>query len=200
MKTIKFVSLGMLMVVLLSLGSCGLISQAREMDRFVHCNFTINSVALERVAGVDISHVKGLSDLNFNQMIALSTGLLNGKLPTDILLNIEVNNPSSGKAAVSGLDWKLLQKKQVIATGQVNKPMEVKRHASKPFDIQAKVNLVKVFQLNSMSQIIRVMSGNLDAKTLQKLGLTIQLKPYYKLDGKVKKYPGYLTITPNFGN
>ena len=200
MKTMKFVGLGTLVVVLLSLGSCGLINQAREMDRFAHCNFTINSVALEKVLGVDMSHVKSLSDLNFNQMIALSTGLLDGKLPTDIMLNIEVSNPSSSKAAVSGMDWKLLQKQQVIATGQVDKSMKIAGHAHKPFDIQAKVNLVKVFQLNSMSQIISVMSGNLDSKTLQKLGLTIQLKPYYKLDGKVKKYPGYLTITPNFGN
>lgn len=198
MKTMKYIVLGSLVVVLLSLASCGLISQAREMDRFAHCNFTVNSATMERVAGVDMSHVKSVSDLNFNEMIALSSGLLSGKLPADILLNVEVTNPSADKAAVSGMDWKLLQKQQVIATGQLSKPVAVSGHAHVSFNLPAKVNLAKILQLNSVNQILSIMSG--DSKALQKLGLTIQLKPYYKLNGKIKKYPGYLTITPDFGN
>lgn len=197
MKTIKYGGLGGLIIVLF-LASCGLISQARKMDRFAHCNFTVNTVTLERVAGVDMSHVKSVSDLNFNEMIALSSGLLSGNLPADILVSVKVINPSADKAAVSGMDWKLLQKQQVIATGQLTKPIAVSGHGRTSFDLPADVNLAKILQLNSVNQILSVMSG--DSKTLKKLGLTIQLKPYYKLDGKIKKYPGYLTITPDFGN
>lgn len=199
MKTIKWFSLGSLVVILLSMASCGLISQAREMDRFANCNFGVNSVVLERVGGVDMTHVKSISDLNFSQTIALSSGLLSGNLSADILLNVEAINPSSGKAAVSGLEWKLLQKQQVVATGELKKSVEVAGHKRTSFELPAKVNLVKVFQLNSINQILNIMSGNIDSKELKKLGITIQLKPYYKLDGKVKKYPGYLTITPDFG-
>lgn len=198
MKTIKFTGFAGLLLIILSLASCGLVNQARELDRFAHCKFTLNSVALENISGIDMSHVKTVSDLNFTQMIVLSRGLLEGKLLAKVLFSVEVSNPSGSMAAVSGMDWKLLQKQQIIASGELKNPVQVAGHGRSSFYLNAKLNLVKIFQLNSLDQILSVMSGNLDSKTLEKLGITIQLKPYYKLDGKIKKYPGYLTITPEF--
>lgn len=198
MKTVKFAGLAGLLSVILLLASCGLVNQARELERFAQCKFTLNSVALESISGVNMSRVKKVSDLNFSQVLVLSQGLLEGRLMAKMLIDVEVSNPSGSMAAVSGMDWKLLQKKQVIATGQLTNPVQVAGQGSTSFYLNAQVNLVKIFQLNSLDQILSVMAGNVDSKTLAKLGITIQLKPYYKLDGKIKKYPGFLTIQPDF--
>lgn len=198
MKTVKYAGLVGFLAIVLSLASCGLVNQARELERFTECKFAVNSVALESISGMDLSHVKKLSDLNFSQIVVLSRGLLEEKLLAKVIFNVEVKNPSGSVAAVSGMDWKLFQKQQVIADGQLNTPVEVAGHGSNSFYLNAKINLVKIFQLNSLDQILSVMSGNVNSKMLEKLGITIQLKPYYKLDGKIKKYPGYLTIKPNF--
>lgn len=196
MKSAKFLGLGGLIILLFSLGACGIVSQVHEMERFAKCNFSVNSMTLEKISGVDVSHVKSVSDLNFKDIIVFSRGMLEGKLPAQATFNVEVSNPSGDKAAVSGMDWKLLQKQQVIASGKLEKPIVVPGHGKTSFDLNAEMNLATILRLNSMDQIVNAISGNLDAKTLQKLGITIQLKPYYKLGDQVRKYPGYFTITP----
>jgi hypothetical protein len=196
MKSARVFGLGGLIVVLFSLGACGIVSQMREMERFAKCNFSVNSMVLQTISGVDVSHVKSVSDLNFKDIIVFSSGMLQGKLPAQASFKVEVSNPSGDKAAVSGMDWKLLQKQQVIASGKLEKPVVVPGHGKTTFDLNAELNLATILRLNSMDQIMSAISGNLDTETLQKLGITIQLKPYYKFDGKVKKYPGYFTITP----
>lgn len=199
MKVLKYFGLSGIVVMLLLMSSCGLYNQARELERFAQSKFSVNSVVVDSISGVDLSKIKQFSDLNFKEIMMLSQGLLSGNLPAKVRLNIEVSNPSARKAAVSGMDWKLFQKQQEIASGQLNKRVDVKGHGSTTFDLKADVNLAAVFKLNSVNQILNIMSGNLDSKTLQELQLTIQLKPYYKLGNKIKKYPDYLTITPNFG-
>lgn len=183
-------------MILFFLGSCGIVNQARELERFSQCKFSVNSMALKRVSGIDVSHVKSASDLNFTDMIVFSRGLLEGKLPAEATFNVSVTNPSGKKAAVSGMDWKVIQKQQVIASGKLTKPVVVPGHGHVSFDLNADLNLATILRLNSADQIMSVISGNVDSKTLQKLEITIQLKPYYLLDGKVKKYPRYVTITP----
>ncbi len=200
MKALKYFGLSGIIVVLLLMSSCGLYNQARELKRFAQSKFTVNSVVVDSISGINLSKIKQFSDLNFKEILMLSQGLLSGNLPAKVRLNVEVSNPSARKAAVSGMDWKLFQKKQEIASGRLNKPVEVMGHGRTSFDLNADVNLAAILKLNSVNQILSLMSGNLDSKTLQKLQLTIQLKPYYKLGNKIKKYPEYLTITPDFGS
>ncbi|MBE0649600.1 MAG: hypothetical protein IH595_02050 [Bacteroidales bacterium] len=196
MKAAKFFSLGGLIMILFFLGSCGIVNQARELERFSQCKFSVSSMALERVSGIDVSHVKSASDLNFKDMIVFSRGFLEGKLPAEAIFNVSVTNSSGKKAAVSGMEWKVVQKQQVIATGKLIKAIVVPGHGHISFDLNADLNLAAILRLNSVDQIMSIISGNVDAKTLQKLEITIQLKPYYQFDGKIKKYPGYFTITP----
>ncbi len=196
MKSVKILGLGGLVVLIFTLGACGLVSQVHEMERFAKCDFSVSGMALEKISGVDVSHVKSVSDLSFSDVIVFSRGMLEGKLPAEARFNVEVSNPSGEKAAVSGMDWKLLQKQQVIASGKLEKPVVVKGHGRTAFELNAELNLATILRLNSMDQIMSVVSGNLDSGTLQKLGITIQLKPYYKLGDQVRKYPGYFTITP----
>ena len=188
----------MLFGVLLS--SCGIVHQSKQIERFTQSKFTVNSMVLESIMGRDVSHVKKASDLNFNDMIEFTAGFYNGNLMAQMLFNIEVNNPSDQEAAISGMDWKLLQKDQVVASGQMNKPVEVAPHGKTSFDLEAEVNLSKILQLNSVDQIFSVLSGKMSPQIIKKLGLVIKLKPYYKLNGKVQKFPGYLTINPDLGN
>jgi len=199
MKLEKYAGQSAIIVFLLLLGSCGLFNQARDFERFTQSKFDVNSLDVESISGIDFTHVKQFSDLNFKDLIVLSNGLLSSHLPAKVRLNIGVTNLSDETASVSGMDWIILQKKQEIASGKLDSAVVVAGHGRTSFDINADVNLATILKLNSVNQILSVMSGNLDSKTLQKMQLSVRLKPYYKLGNKIKKYPDYLTITPNFG-
>lgn len=198
MKPIKYSQFAGLLVLAFLLNSCGVYRQAREFERFVQGQFSINSARVQSIAGVGLSNVRKLSDLNFNDILKLSQGLLAGDLSSKVLLNIEVRNLSDQKASVSGMDWVLLQNHKIIASGQLNRPVQVSAHGKTSFPIQATFNLLTILKLNSINQILDLLAGKPAQEELQKLKLTLRLKPYYKLGNKIKKYPGYLSIRPVF--
>lgn len=198
MNQLKFT--GLLVVLSLFLSSCGLFQQSKQIERFSKCKFEIQSWHLETLMGRNMSQVKNVSDLDFKDLIVFTSGLMNGDLPATIQFKIRVSNPFDQEAAISGLDWELLQKGRKIAYGVLNKKIKVAPKKTSSFDFIAKVNINKFLEINSIDRIFDIMSGKLDQQMMEKMGLTFQIKPYFLVNGELKKFPGYITIQPRLSN
>ncbi|NOY49674.1 MAG: hypothetical protein GXO88_03790 [Chlorobi bacterium] len=192
----NYSKLTLLLVVGLIINSCSILNQAGEYDRFVNSVFTLKSVKALELGGVGLSGINDKSSFNAGDIMTLTGRLFSGSMPAKLMAEIEVRNNTDKIAAISGMEWKLLLKDQIYATGQVDDRVEVKPNSSKTFKLRADVDLLKVLSSESLPQIIKVVTNINDARELKKLGVELRIKPYYKSGANIKKYPGYISLKP----
>ncbi len=185
-----------LLVITFFINSCGILNQAGEYERFMNSIFTLKSVKVLELGGVDMSGINDKSSFNAGDIMTLTGRLFSGNMPAKLMVEIEVRNNKDKIAAISGIEWELLLKDQVYATGQVDDRVEVKPSSSRTFKLRADVDLLKVLSSESLPQIIKVVTNINDARELKKLGVELRIKPYYKSGANKKKYPGYISMKP----
>lgn len=179
------------------LNSCMLVKQAAEYDRFVKSKFTIHSVSLNEVAGINFSKTSSERDINFSEVLKLTAAILKDTLPSTLVLNVEVFNPFDKDAGVQGMEWKALQNNLIVAKGNIEKPLLVPPHLKETFPLNVNVNLSKLITLKNIQQLfVLLLNKSKPAEILNKLNITIGIRPYYKFGPEIKKFPGYIIIYP----
>ncbi|MBN2638492.1 MAG: LEA type 2 family protein [Bacteroidales bacterium] len=191
MKVARKIGLYFIMLGLLTLSGCSVLNQVQSFNRFVNGKFKVEKVTIQNIGGIAPDQ---LNHLNFTAALQIANQLLNHSLKGTLVLKLNVTNPYNEEASVSGLQWEILQKGQVIATGQLNEPVKVEAKGYANFDINAEVNVVEILKLNSLDQIIQLVSRKPDINTIQKLGLSIRVKPWYSMGGTIQRFPGYINI------
>lgn len=176
--------------------SCGLLNQAGEYDRFVNSNFTLSSVEIIEIGGVDISEVDDKAGLNVGDIMTLTGRVFSGEMPSKLKVYIKVDNNTDEVAAISGMDWKLFMKDVEYANGIIDRRVEVKPYSTKIFPVKADVDLMKILKSESLPQILKVVFDINDIEAVKKLDIELKIKPYYKSGTKLKKYPGYISLKP----
>lgn len=194
--TLKKILIIIILLLPVFINSCGILDQAAEVDRFANSKFKILKVEVVNVAGVDVSNIKNQSDLNMGDIMTLTGKMFNGGLPTKIKAYIEVENTSSQKAAFSGMEWRLLMKQTEYTSGSVNNRVEVMPYSKTVFPLNADIDLLKVLQSESLPEILNVVLNMDDAEAINKLGIELKLKPYFKTATGLMKYPGYFNLRP----
>jgi len=178
------------------LPSCGLLNQAGEYERFVNGNFTLLEIEVLEIGGVEINELNDASNLNAGDMITLVGRMFSGELPSKLRARVEVENTAGERAAISGLEWRLLMKGKEYANGVVDKEVIVEPHSKKEFPLKAEIDFRAVMQSESLPQILKVVFNMDDKEEIKKLDIELKIKPYYKSGGKTKEYPGFITIRP----
>jgi hypothetical protein len=176
--------------------SCGLLNQAGEYERFVNGRFSLLEVEVLEIGGVEISELNDASGLNAGDMITLVGRMFSGELPSKLRARVEVENTTGERAAISGLEWRLLMKSKEYANGTVDKEVVVEPHSKKEFLLKADVDFLAVLQSESLPQILNVVFNMDDREEIEKLGIELKIKPYYKSGEGIKAYPGFITIRP----
>lgn len=187
----------LLAVIITALGqSCGLLNQAGEYERFINSNFTLASVNVIEIGGVDLRDIDDKAGLNVGDIMTLTGRMFSGGMPSKLKAYIKVENNTDEIAAIAGMEWKLFMKDVEYANGVIDDRVEVKPHSSKTFPVQADIDLLKVLQSESLPQILKVVFNINDVEEVKKLDIELKIKPYYKSGTKLKKYPGYISLKP----
>ncbi len=185
-------------ILSIGLSSCGLVKQVAEFDRFVKAKFTIHSVKLNDVAGINFPKTSSARDINFSDVIKLTGAILKDTLPSTLVLNVEVFNPFDKEAGVQGMEWKAMQNNLIVAKGNIEKPLLVAPHGKVSFPLYVNVNLSKLITLKNIQQLLGLfLNKSKPAEILDKLNITIGIRPYYKFGPELKKFPDYIIIYPN---
>ena len=192
MKRLTFV----LIILLLFGQSCGLLNQAGEYERFVNGNFSLLELEVQEIGGINLSEVSDADGMDAGEMLTLVGRMFNGNMPAKLEAIVEVENTAGEKAAISGLEWRLLMKGNEYANGIVDQEVEVEAYSKKAFPVKAEFDFMSVLQSESLPQILTVVFNMNDAEEVKKLDIELKIKPYYKSGSKIKEYPGFITIRP----
>ena len=176
--------------------SCDVLNQMGEVKRFAECEFSIASVKVDNMGGVDISNYSETSDLNISDMMILGQKLISGSLEAKMQVEISAHNNNAKKAAISGVEWQLFMKDVQYSNGRIDEYVEVLPGQSTDFNVDVSFNILKVLKSEKIGTILNmVMDGN-NSNNLRELEIAIKVKPFYNSNGQLHEYPGFITIRP----
>lgn len=176
--------------------SCNFIKQAGEMKRFVECNFTVYTVEVQEINGINVTGIKNASDLGWANILSIVQKALSGNLPAKMKFSIIVQNTSDKPAGIAGLDYKFFLDEELITEGSLKEPIKVDANSVTRFPVLVDIDLVKLLNSNSSDKLLELAFGADPQKTLEELNTRIELKPYYLSGNELKKYPGHVNIKP----
>jgi hypothetical protein len=176
------------------ISSCSLLQQAKEYKRFVQCDFSLGSVQIDEIGGINISAFENPEQLGMLAVMSLTQQLFNGSIPSKFTITIKATNNSAEKAAVAGFDWILEKQEEQLLSGTLDQPVEVSPNGENSFTINTEIDILKLFRSKSLDTLLGFVFSDNKEKELSNLGITIRIRPYYKLGSSVHKYPGFLTI------
>ena len=185
-----------LLLLLILSPSCGILNQAKEAKQFAFCEFSIVEAKLMKLGNVDVSEYTSTKDVGLTDMLMLGQQFLSGKLSASLSADIQVVNNQATKAAISGLRWQLYMKSEEYGGGELVKYIEVLPGETKYFTVVTDFNLLKLLTSEDLQSILDLVLDIENREKLQKLDISIRVKPYFKSGTTVKEYPGFITIRP----
>jgi hypothetical protein len=133
MKNRIFITTLTIIIATLFLGSCKTLNQfADSLNNLQRLEFKLDEVNNFRLAGVNLSNIKSVSDISLMDGIKLTKAFSEKRLPAQFVLNVDAKNPNDGtggskqsSATLTALDWKLyIDDKETIA-GNINKELVI---------------------------------------------------------------------------
>lgn len=179
---------------LIQLSSCEVLEQAQEYGRFMQCEFSLKSIEILELGGINISSISKPEDLDMMKLLALTNQVMNGSLPAKLKVNLNAKNNNTQKASISGLDWQLMLKENEFLNGNVNQQIEVQPNSMNILPINTNIDVLKLIDSKSLDQLLNFVFSKDKRLAFKDLGVGINVRPYYRLGTEVYKYPAYLKI------
>nr|WP_068886521.1 LEA type 2 family protein [Pedobacter panaciterrae] len=185
-----------LLVCLMAIGiaGCGINRQAQQIKALERCKYRITSADEITLAGADVKKMITNQDINLGSLPGLALGLLRKDVPLRARLNLEVKNPSGNDAAINQFEYKILINKQELATGFVDREVNVAAGQATVVPVDMEVN---IYPFISDSKVMREITDFIQSgkNGPEKKGiLTLKIRPSIKVAGGLVKYPGFITI------
>ncbi len=191
-------AIGLLAIVVL-FAQCGVNKQIKEAKTLGDCRYAITSVDSIYLAGIDVSefrNIKSVKDFDPLKYPQLGLALLRKKVPLDLRVNLDINNPTKNLAAINQLEYIVMLSKSEVFRGILNRRIEVYPGTG---STQVPVNLsTNAYDLlsnddtrESFIAMIQSLSGKSDS---QPAVLTVKIKPTLAVGDKQVNYPGYITF------
>jgi hypothetical protein len=181
------------------LSQCGINRQVQQAKGLSKAKYALRSADSVSLAGYDIQSfkdIKGLDDVNPLRYPNIAAGLLRKDVPFRSSLNLEIVNPTSEVAAINAFDYRLKLAGSELASGTVNKRVEVPANGGKvvvaiPVNANAYGLVANADTRNAFVDLVRNLAGSNQVSPSR---VTLQIKPTLLVGNKVVKYPGYIDI------
>ncbi|MDJ1499135.1 hypothetical protein [Xanthocytophaga agilis] len=194
---LKKSSLLWIIALLLVSFSC---TQLKQMANFTKCQFRMSSVQNTNLAGVNVQQIKSLSDMNLLQAGKLTAAYASGTMPLSLTINVDAQNPNDATAAMNKMEWILLIEGKEIVTGTLNDRVSIAPSGgTATIPVQINADLRKIMAKNSMDENINLGLGLVGAGNKPSPKLSLKIKPSIMIGSLTIPYPGYITLSTNFG-
>lgn len=137
--------------------------------------------------------MKSTKSLNASNLGKLLTAFATGNFPLTLDVNLDVKNPNSQLAKLSGADYKVFIDNVQMLEGQLDKAIEVPANSSEKIAIPVSLNLKEILKGESRDKLIDF-ACNLSTTNEAASRVKVSIKPYFTIGNSVIKYPGYITI------
>ncbi len=195
----KIMSVAALIGAIVFLSQCSVSRQVKEAKTFGDCKYAITSIDSVYLAGTDIRefrNVKSIKDLDPTKYPQLGLAILRKKVPLDLRVNLDINNPTNRLAAINQLEYIVLLSDSEIFKGILNRRIEVyPGTGSTKVPVQLSTNAYDLLTNDqtreSFIAMIQSLTGKSDTKPAK---LTVKIKPTLAVGDKQVNYPGYITF------
>jgi LEA14-like dessication related protein len=193
MRVVKLKIVIVLFIIGTAFMSCDVLS---GMVSFVNCKYEFAGFSNPSVAGIDLSNIANVNNLNAVSLVKLTTGILSGSLPLNITVNINATNPNSAAAQIAGLDWGIDLNSTNVLSGTLNHAVSIPGNGGKttiPLTIQT--DLLHLFKGESKDNILSFINHLLNAGEGSS-NVAIRIRPSIMVGGQ-KISTGFITLSKN---
>lgn len=183
-----------LLAGLLVWGGCATL---KELANFAKCKFRYTKITQTQVAGVDVTKVMNYKDLNFTDAAKVAANVVQGKLPLNFTINLQVTNPHIELAALNKLDWIAFIDDKQLVSGVLNKRVEIGAGQTTNLPLTVVADLVQTFKGESKDKIPTYAFGLAD-KDGKPTRVGMKVKPTIMVGGMSFAYPGWITLSQDF--
>ena len=163
------------------------------------CDFRMESLKNPKVAGIDVTRIKGFSDLSFIQAGKITASYLSGNIPLNFTLNLEGKNPNTTVARIAQFDWILKIDDVQISTGTNGNEYAIAANdGTVIMPLKISVNLLDIIN-NETKDALLNFGLNLADASGRPTRVSVQIKPTVYVSSVPITYPGYLTLGTEFG-
>lgn len=187
----------LLSIALFAMSSCDLLQQAEGARMLSNCEFKIQNLSDVRLAGVDVSGISNVSEINTLDVLAITNALLSNNLPLTFNLNLLVKNPNQQPASMNRLDWILFIDDMQMLDGSVNERFVAEPQGVGLLPVKINFNLSEVLKGETKDKIINTAIGLVDGSG-QSARVMIKLKPSIMVGQHTLMYPKWLEVKHEF--
>lgn len=181
------------------LTGCDVTRQARQASNLAECDFRIRSVERVNLAGVDMQHVKSVSDLGITDVARVLAGFASPTMPLTLQLNVEGRNPNSDAAGLNRLEWILFIDDIQMTSGILQKAFVIPAKGTAIIPVDMALDLKEILTGKSAEAALNF-CVNLAGLGGTPTRFKIKLKPTIVVAGRPVTYPGYITVNTTYSS
>lgn len=185
-----------LLAIVVTLASCDATKQqVSGMYNLVNCKYSYQSISDLSISGINASNGLSLTS------IAKVTSLLSGKqesIPFNFTLNVDVNNPNTSAALMSGMDYIISIDDIQFTTGSVNQSLNIGAGQTQVLPISIGLDLATLMKDNSKSAVMEIAKNFLGIGS-QQSKVSVQLRPTFNIGQSKVPSPVYIPLSFSFG-
>lgn len=179
------------------LGGCGL----AQFINLINCKFSLANVSDITWAGINISNIKSVSDLQWSDLQKAVAAVRNKDFRIGCNINVNAKNETSMPAKLCAYDYDLLLEGSSIAQGSsAAQTTLINPQTTTLVKVPLSVDLVKIFQNGDASNVINLARNLMDYGNGKESKVSVKFTPYINTKegkGKGNKLPA-ITLNKTF--
>jgi len=146
--------------------SCAVASGCATLQQLVALNqvdFTLDGVSRVELAGVDVSTLRGFSDLTIADGLTLADAARAGRLPLTVGLRIQAKNPESNvDARLVRMEWTLILDGRETVSGRVTNELVLPSGRETAVPLTAELDLLAFFDggAQELFELVLALTGS----------------------------------------
>ncbi|MCX8054781.1 MAG: hypothetical protein N3A67_03830 [Ignavibacteria bacterium] len=187
---------------LVLIAGCSAVKQLSDaLENLRRIQFKIAGVSNLRVAGIDVSNKKKISDFSVSEALKLTNAFASKKLVSDFILNVDAKNPNNGTtqkssnstALITNFDWRLLIDDTPTVNGNIASPVSVPgKGQTVVIPLSVNLDLYEFFGNAGYDRVINLalaVAGEGGSSRIK-----LDAKPTVRIGSFPITYPGRITI------
>ena len=174
----------------------GLADQIKSIANLANCEYSLNSVSIVSVAGVDVKKVAG-GQIGVTDVAKLAASIINKQIPLAMDFNVGIKNPTETNAMLSVMDWIVNVQNTQLAQGSTTNTYKINAGRTSTVPLSVATDMYRIFSKDGIESLKNFASSFKSDGTSSKVG--IKVRPSLNVGSQVLKTPNYITIEKNIG-
>jgi hypothetical protein len=184
----------LIIIALVVLSACTVGEQIMELKTLRDCKFAVSNIERIDILGLDINEIIQDGEINLFNAPNLALGFLEGSIPLQANLVIEIVNPTENKAAINQFDYKLLINQHEVVEGTIDQKISIAAKENSLIPLEFSFDIYKFLADDSLRNEIQSFLLASEDQERKEFQLTIRVKPGILIGDQLIKYPGFIDL------